>query len=184
MMIRISLFTLLASTLYFVYTLHFSLALDSMGITDGQKIGNYSAIASIAVPFGAILFRLISKKNIQFQFAILFFLVGLGLVFIGLAFNIQTVVAAAWIQQLGGGMAIPVLIAWSLRKVPAEFRGRGMGFWTSGFFLGQFISPLLVSAVQGLTGDLLIAFIVFGVICLFIAGTNLFLSKKANLAIQ
>jgi MFS family permease len=184
MMVRISLFTLLASTLYFVYTLHFSLALDSMGIKDGQKIGNYSALASIAVPFGAILFKLVSKKDTRIQFAVLFFLVGLGLIFIGSSINVQTVIAGAWIQQLGGGMAVPVLIAWSLRKVPAEFRGRGMGFWTSGFFLGQFISPLVVSAVKSVTGDLLVAFIVFGVICLVIAGTNMFLSKKGNVAVQ
>ena len=184
MMLRISLFTLLASTLYFVYTLHFSLALDSIGIKDGQTIGNYSAIASIAVPFGAILFKLIAKKDSRFQFAVLFLLVGAGLVFIGLSINVETVVAAAWIQQLGSGMAIPVLIAWSLRKVPEEFRGRGIGFWSSGFFLGQFISPFLVSAVEGVVGSVLAAFVVCGVMCLIIAAVNLLLSRRAPAIVQ
>jgi MFS family permease len=178
MMLSLAVTTLIASTLYFVYTLHFSLALDSMGIKDRQTIGNYSAIASVAVPIGGLLFRLISKKSSQFQFACLFGLIGLGLICIGLAVNIPTVVAGAWIQQLGGGMAIPILIAWGLKNVPPQYRGRGMGFWTSGFFLGQFISPLVVSALRNMTGSLLSTFIVCGIICLILAGYNLFLNKK------
>ena len=182
LMLQIALTTLLASTLYFVYTLHFSLALDSMGIKDRQQVGNYSAIASIGVPVGGFLFRLISNKSSRKQFAFLFSLIGLGLIGIGSAANIQTVVASAWIQQLGGGMAIPVLIAWGLNNVPAEYRGRGMGFWTSGFFLGQFISPLLVSAMRRMTGGLLPAFIVFGIICLVLAGTNMYLNRRETLS--
>jgi MFS family permease len=180
-MLKIALTTLIAATLYFVYTLHFSLALDSIGIKDRQQIGNYSAIASIAVPIGALLFKLVSKKSAEFQFACLFGLIGLGLIGIGSAISVEAVVASAWIQQLGGGMAIPVLIAYGLKNVPAEFRGRGMGFWTSGFFLGQFISPLVVSAVRNMTGSLLSAFIVFGIVCLLLAAYNLFLNKKENL---
>lgn len=181
MMLGIAMTTLIAASLYFVYTLHFSLVLDSLGIKDRQQIGNYSAIASIAVPIGGLLYRLVSSKSSQFQFACLFGLIGLGLIGIGSALNIQTVVAAAWVQQLGGGMAIPILIAWGLKNVPAEFRGRGMGFWTSGFFLGQFISPLIVSAVRNLTGNLLSAFIVFGFVCLILAVYNLFLNKKEGI---
>lgn len=182
MMLSIALTTLVAATLYFVYTLHFSLALDSMGIKDRQQIGNYSAIASVAVPIGGLLFRFISKKSSQFQFACLFGLIGLGLIGIGSAVNIQTVVASAWIQQLGGGMAIPILIAWGLKNVPPQYRGRGMGFWTSGFFLGQFISPLIVSGLRNVTGSLLSAFIVSGVVCLVLAGYNLILNKKEEVS--
>ncbi|QXD15406.1 MFS transporter [Rhodocaloribacter litoris] len=178
LVLRIGLFTLMASALYFVYTFHFALALDAMGITDRQQIGNYSAVASIAVPIGAILFKLISGKSSRFQFACLFCLVGLGLIGIGLAVSVPAVVAAAWIQQLGAGMAIPVLIAWGLREVPPAFRGRGMGFWASGFFLGQFLSPLAVSAVRDVTGNLLVTFVVFGTVCLAVAAANLFLSRR------
>ncbi len=176
-MIKIAVYTLTASVLYFVYTLHFSLALEGIGITDGKEIGNYSAIASIAVPIGAILFKLISRRDSKVQFATLFLLIGTGLTFIGLSFNIYTVVAAAWLQQLGSGMAIPVLISWGLRNVPEEFRGRGMGFWTSGFFLGQFLSPLAVSFVENITGDLLSAFIIFGMVSILLSAVNLISSK-------
>lgn len=171
-MLRLAATTLVAATLYFVYTLHFSLALDSLGIKDRQQIGNYSAIASVAVPIGGFLFRFVAQKSSYFQFACLFSLIGLGLIGIGFGASIETVVASAFIQQLGGGMAIPILIAWGLNNVPSEFRGRGMGFWTSGLFLGQFISPLVVSLVRDMTGSLLSAFIVFGIICLGMAAYN------------
>ena len=162
-----------------VYTLHFSMALDSMGIKDRQAIGNYSAIASIAVPFGALLFKLISNRSGAFQFACMFFLIGAGLIGIGLAKTINLTVAAAWVQQLGCGMMIFTLIAWGLKQLAPEFRGRGMGFWTSGFFLGQFLSPLVVSGMRNITGSLLNAFVVFGMICLLIAAVNFYLSKKS-----
>ena len=48
--------TLTASAIYFVYTLQFSLVLDSIGIKDRSQIGNISAAASIAVPLGALGF--------------------------------------------------------------------------------------------------------------------------------
>lgn len=179
-MVQMALTTLVAATLYFVYTLHFSLALDGLGVKDRQQIGNYSAIASVAVPIGGLLFRLIAHKSSQFQFACLFALIGIGLIGIGLGWSIETVVASAWLQQLGGGMAIPILISWGLSHVPPEFRGRGMGFWTSGFFLGQFISPLIVSAVRGITGSLLSAFIVLGAVCLGMAAYNWWSGKKVQ----
>ena len=177
--VRIALTTLVAGILYFVYTLHFSMALDSMGIKDRQAIGNYSAIASIAVPIGALLFKLISNRSGAFQFACMFFLIGAGLIGIGLAKGINLTVAAAWVQQLGCGMLISTLIAWGLKQLAPEFRGRGMGFWTSGFFMGQFLSPLAVSGMRNITGSLLNAFVVFGIICVLIAAVNFYLSKKS-----
>jgi MFS family permease len=174
--------TMVAAVLYFVYTLHFTLVLDSLGIK-GQAVGNYTGIASIGVPIGAIFFNAISNKSIYFRFAAMFTLIGLGMIGIGLGANIPTVVASAFIQQLGCGMTIPTLIAWGLSSVPSEFRGRGMGFWTSGFFLGQFISPLVVSSVRSMIGgSWLTTFIVFGVVCLLMAAYNFLLRNKATLA--
>ena len=121
-----------------------------------HKIGNYSAVAAAAVPLGAILFKLLSKRSTQLQFTVLFMLLGTGLVGIGLSRDLITVVGFAFIQQTGAGMCIPVLIGWSLREMPEQFRGRGMGLWTSAFFLGQFLSPFLVTLVHAAwTGGLL-----------------------------
>jgi MFS family permease len=170
--------TLIASVIYFVYTLQFSLALDEMGIKDRAVLGKYSAIASLAVPLGALLFKLISNKPIRLQLLIVSSLIGIGLIGIGYANSIETVVAAAWIQQLGCGMTMPVLIAWGLNSLPSKFRGRGMGFWSSAFFLGQFISPLVVTSMRSITGNLLSAFVAFGILCLVLGVVNYILAPQ------
>jgi MFS family permease len=106
------------------------------------------------------------------QLLLISLLLGVGLTGIGISTSTTTAVVAAWIQQLACGMTIPVLIAWGLNILPAEFRGRGMGFWSSGFFLGQFICPVVVSAVRNATGGLLHAFEFFGILCFVLTILN------------
>jgi MFS family permease len=179
-MARIMVTTFVLAALYFVYTLQFSLALDALGLKEIHKIGNFSAVASAAVPLGAILFKLLSKRSSQLQFTVLFVLLGTGLVGIGMSKDLYTVVGFAFVQQLGAGMCIPTLIGWSLREMPDRFRGRGMGLWTSAFFLGQFLSPFLVTLVRGWTGGLLETFVACGAACLLIAVGNLLVTRQAG----
>jgi MFS family permease len=177
LMMRIALTTFGLSSVYFVYTLQFSLALDQMGIRTGSELGFYTALASIGVPVGSLLYRKISGHGHTLQFSVLFVLLGIGLTGIGLALGLEATMAFAFVQQLAAGMTIPILIGWSLRELPERFRGRGMGWWCSAFFLGQFVSPFLVTGVRQLTGGLLQAFVVFGVVCIAIALANVVLSR-------
>ncbi|MFG6428956.1 MFS transporter [Roseateles sp. LYH14W] len=179
LMLRIAGATFVLAALYFVYTLQFSLALDAMGLKQTHRIGNYSAVASLAVPLGAILFKLLSKRSSALQFTVLFLLLGVGMVGIGLSHDINTVVGFAFVQQLGAGMCIPILIGWGLRELPDQFRGRGMGWWTSAFFLGQFLSPLFVTLARGWTGGLLQTFVAAGALCIAIALAQALLARRA-----
>ena len=99
---------------------------------------------------------------------------------IGLNLGVRATIALAWIQQLGSGMTIPVLISWSLRELPVQFRGRGMGWWASAFFLGQFVSPLFVSFVNSWSGSLLNTFVVAGSLCVAIAVGNAFFQRRTS----
>ena len=157
--------TLFFAVIYFVYTIHFSLALDAMGIKDKVQLGNMSAIASTAVPIGALIFKLVSKRPFWQQMALVFFFFSIGLAGIGLAKNPVMAVAVGWIQQLGCGMTILVLVAWALSLFPAQYRGRGMGFWTSAFFLGQFLNPAFVSGITRFSGNVQQAFLVVAILC-------------------
>jgi MFS family permease len=180
LMSRIAMTTLVLAAVYFVYTLQFALALDVMGVKDGGAIGTYSGIAAIGVPVGAILFRFIARRSTVFQFTLVFTLLGLGMIGIGLNLGVRATVALAWIQQLGSGMTIPVLISWSLRELPVQFRGRGMGWWASAFFLGQFVSPLFVSFITRWSGGLLNTFVVAGCLCVAIAVGNAFFQRRTS----
>ncbi|MDZ7899207.1 MAG: MFS transporter [Arcicella sp.] len=163
--IWVFLITFCVSILYFVYTIHFSRALDAMGIKDRIQLGNMSAITSTAVPLGALIFGMMSKRPFWQQMALMFLLFAIGLVGIGIAKDPTTAMAVGWIQQLGCGMTIPVLVAWGLNTFPVQFRGRGMGFWTSAFFLGQFLNPVFVSGITNFSGGVQPTFLVVGIIC-------------------
>ena len=69
--------------------------------------------------------------------------------------------------MVGCGMTIPAVIGWALRTLPVAYRGRGMGFWTSALFLGQFLNPFFMQGLRAVGGgDLLGAFRVGGLLTL------------------
>jgi len=180
--IMVFLVTIGFSIIYFVYTIHFSRAIDAMGIKDPKQVGNLGAIASTAVPLGALIFKLVSKRPFWQQMALMFLLFTIGLSGIGIAKNATSAVAVAWIQQLGCGMTIPVLVAWALSLFPVEYRGRGMGFWTSAFFLGQFVNPIFVSTLGKFVGNVQSTFLATGIICGVVLVIILVASKPPKVA--
>ncbi len=177
-LIKVFITTFIASVLYYVYTLHFSLALDKIGISDPKEVGKITAVASLMLPLGAIMFKFLGTQSNRVQFGLMFTLIGIGLIGVGLSSNLNWVMASAIIQQIGCGMAIPVLIAYGLRSVPVEYRGRGMGVWSSGFFLGLSTSPFIVGFVRNLSGDILKAFVIFGIVCLVMVVLNFIFDKE------
>ncbi len=177
-LIKVFLTTFIASVLYYVYTLHFSLALDKIGISDPKEVGSITAVASLMLPLGAVMFKLLGTRSNKIQFGLMFTLIGIGLIGVGFSTSLGMAKMFAIIQQTGCGMAIPVLIAYGLRSVPTEYRGRGMGIWSSGFFLGLSTSPFIVGLVRNLTGDILNAFVFFGVVCLVLVVINFIFDKE------
>jgi MFS family permease len=170
--------TLLVAVLYFVQPIQYSLVLHEIGVSDQALIGRISAVASVAVPLGAFLFRYTVKLAIQVQLAMIFALTGVGLVGISLLHNYHQSAVAALIQQTAAGMTVPTLVAWALSRFPAEHRGRGMGIWAASFFIGQFASPLAVSLLRGVTGGLLPAVTASGAICLLAAFISILLKNR------
>ncbi len=170
--------TIATSIVYFVQPIQFSLVLHEIGISDAALIGRISAVASITVPLGAWVFKRNAQRSIQYQMALLFLLMGIGLTGIGLSHDYKLSVTAALFQQTAAGMAVPILVAWALSLLPAEHRGRGMGFWAASFFIGQFLSPLAVGLVRVVAGGLLPAVTISGVVCLLAAIMSVLLGKR------
>ncbi|MDO7833734.1 MFS transporter [Sphingobium sp. HBC34] len=161
--------TLLASALYYVFIISGSLAWREVGVMDPARIGQLTAIPSLFVMLGALIFRLMGDKPQKVQLATFFGLLGLGLTGIGLAPDWRWLTAALIVQQTGAGMAVPTVIAWALSKLPFEHRGRGMGVWTACFFFGQFSSPWLVHQTENLVGTMQGAFLAAGLAGIFTA---------------
>src|SRR5271165_472482 len=72
-----------------------------------------------------------------------------GVSYLGLAWapNYKVGLPIDAIGQFGCGFGLAVLIAWALSKYDYENRGRGMGIWGGCFFLGQFLSPPLITFI-------------------------------------
>lgn len=113
-----------------------------------------------------------------FLLFLVYLLMGIGYVGISLARDETLIVVASWAQQIAAGMTIPTLVAWGLSSFPGEYRGVGVGFWSASFFAGQFLNPLAVGFLNGLTGSIVMTVATFGVICLAIAGMAWLMSQR------
>ena len=154
--------TLFASALYYCFIISGALVFNEIGVTAPSRISEISAVPSLFIILGAVIFRLLGRKSNAVQLGCLFLVLGGGLLGMGLAESVPALVASLVVQQTGAGMTVATLIAWAQTKLPFEHRGRGMGIWTTCFFFGQFSSPWLVARLEHVTGSAQGAFAVAG----------------------
>lgn len=146
--------TLLCSVIYYVYAVNGGLAFREVGVESSDELGRITFLPSLGVSLGAGIFWLVAKRRSEVAFALLLALVGGGLWLIGVAPDWKWMAVGVVFQQTGVGMMIPTLITWAQRDLPVQHRGRGMGVWTGCFFLGQFLSPPLVTLGQTAIGSM------------------------------
>lgn len=168
-MIKVGCLTLLASALYYVFIISGGLVFNEIGIREPSRISELSAIPSLFIIVGAVIFRLLSSYSNTTQLGLFFLTLGAGLSIIGWADSVPFLVTGLVIQQTGAGMAVVTLIAWTQTKLPFEHRGRGMGIWTACFFFGQFSSPWFVARAEQWLGSVQDAFVASGTLGVGIA---------------
>jgi MFS family permease len=166
--------TLFASALYYCFIISGGLVFNEIGVTAPSRISELSAVPSLFIILGAVIFRLLGRKANAVQLGCLFLVLGGGLLGMGLAKTIPALVASLVVQQTGAGMTVATLIAWAQTKLPFEHRGRGMGIWTTCFFFGQFSSPWLVARLEHITGTVQGAFAVAGLAGIAVAAFSFY----------
>jgi hypothetical protein len=139
-----------------------SLALGLLGVHDPARLGLLTAIASLGVPLGTLIFRGLARLPIGVLLCLEFVVTGVGFVWMGRAADPTSFVLAAAVNQIGCGMLLPTLLTWATRGLAFELRGRGNGAWQSTFAVGQFLSGVLVTFLAEHVGGLPPAFIVLG----------------------
>lgn len=148
--------TLLAAVAFYLVPVHLSFLLDGMGEQSPQRIGQAMGISSIAVVLGAATYAPLSRLGVARQLTLAFALLAAGLFWLAQAGSVSgsyaSVVAAASLSSLGGGMVIPTLVNWMMRSVSFSQRGRGTGSFMASFFIGQFICPLVVIGLGAASG--------------------------------
>lgn len=172
--------TLFSATLFYGYIIQIGIALDRLGLQNSGAIGIISGVAALAVIIGAMLSRVVIRFPIGLQFLLVFAVIGTGLVAIGLARSWQVAAVGAFTQQLGAGLLIPVLVAWTHSFLTFAHRNRGTGVFTAAFFLGQFTCPLAVGAIRMAVPDQQTAIAALGACSLVAAAIGLFFTRSST----
>lgn len=150
--------TIVASILFYSLQINIGTVLPGFGIDDAGHIGQLSALASIGVPVGTLIFWVIVRHDVRLILAGEFALIAAAFTAIALAPHVQAFIAMAFVAQVAAGMLLPTLLTWTMSRLDFSVRGRGMGIWQSCFALGQFLSALVVPAIASVTGTTIDAF--------------------------
>jgi len=165
--------TLFGGFAFFVVLAEPPVIYASLGLTNSQAIGPISAAAAIATAILAFLFARLAKLGAKVLLPSAFGAMAVGYVIVwvaGHAGALPGVIAGVIVASLGTGLLLPTLLGWSLGRIPFESRGRSTGVWTSSFFLGQFVTPILIGVITGaLSATEAVAVGIVGIACAVIA---------------
>ena len=165
--------TLFGGFAFFVVLAEPAVIYGTLGLTDPQAIGPISAAASIATAILALLFVRFARLGAKVLLPVAFGAMALGYVIVWIAAgagSLPGVIAGVLVASAGTGLLLPTLVSWSVGRIPFLSRGRSTGVWTAAFFLGQFVTPLLIGVIQGaLSVQVAVAVGVVGIVCAVVA---------------
>jgi MFS family permease len=167
--------TLFTAVMYFVITIQISFLLTARGVTSPAVIGIGSAIANAGVPFGAFVFHRLSGWAINRLLVVSFAIVAAGFYVVSTVADVNMLIAGAFVACFGGGIVMPLMLNWTMVRLPFAQRGRAAGGYMAAFFLGNFLSPLVVAAVAAKAGGLFASIGLLSAVCAGVAVISLIL---------
>ena len=173
--------SLVGGLVFYVLIVQLSFKLDDIGVESTAVIGAASAIASVGTAVGGVLFGRLAERGPAVLVPLAFALSGVGIVGLGLSTTVPAVIAFAVVTGFGNGLILPSLLTWALGSLSFEQHGRGTGIWTSAFFIGQFVCPLVVLALTGALGGLGAALALLGAVSV-VAAAAVRLGRPAAVA--
>jgi MFS family permease len=159
--------------LFYTLIVQLGPVIEATGVTSPATIGLAGAAANLGVMAGSMLFGRLKGWSGETLLSIGLPLVALGYVGIGLSTSFALTAACAVVISIGNGLMLPTMLAWVLRRLPPETRGRGTGVWTGSFFLAQFVAPIVAVALSGVLGGLSGVFLFYAAAAAIGAGVAL-----------
>ncbi|MCX2525315.1 MFS transporter [Larsenimonas rhizosphaerae] len=122
--------------------------LVGIGITSSTLIGLASGLGLLSSLVGALLWPLTRRTlGVAGCNALLMALMAVGLLGVVRAPTYNLMLTAMVIHGIGSGMLVPNSMAPVMEALTQRTRGRGMGFYTGFLYIGQFVSPLVISGI-------------------------------------
>lgn len=178
LMIPIFAITFLTAMIFYAPTIYFGVMYDALGARSPALIAVLTTAATLGSVFTGNYFRT-QKHGPALHLALIYGFFGAGLLgcahssnyWIGLAFGV--------VVNCGIGLTIPSLVALALGKLPAAFRGRGMGLWMSSWFCAQILCPPVFAVLMRGVGGIRPAFTLAGGFCLVLAAISIVNARRA-----
>jgi len=132
----------------FVVTVMTPTMLVMRGVTSTSLIGAAAGLAILSSLFGSIAWPFVRDHiGVSGVNALLLALMAAGLGVLALAPSYPVVLVAMVLQGFGAGFLVSNASLPLLLKLPAPLRARGVGGFTACLYLGQFASPLIITAI-------------------------------------
>jgi len=139
--------------LNFIVPIQAPTLLVNMGITSTTQIGFCAGLSLLSSLIGSVLWPLLRRSiGLNLCNALLLTFIAVGLWLLTQADTYQKVLYAVTLSGIGAGLMVPNIMATVMNILPLNIRGRGIGGFTSCLYLGQFLSPIVISIVMA-TGN-------------------------------
>jgi MFS family permease len=161
--------TLAGGVVFYALIVELSFVLDEAGVTATATIGALSALMSLATALAAGSFAKLSRHTPRTLLPVAFGLSAAGFLIISGSGSVPVITVGAVLTGAGTGLLLPVLLTWATNGLSFAERGRGTGLWTGTLFIGQFVSPVLITGVGVAVGGLRPALGLLGVVTAVLA---------------
>ncbi|MEV6488255.1 MFS transporter [Actinoplanes sp. NPDC051633] len=174
-LVPIVLLTAVAAVVVSLPVFETSTLLEESGVTSTGLIGAISALNGFATVVGAIVVREVVDAPAGRLLAVGFGLAALGYGIVASSTSLDgivigvVVIVGLMVANFGGGVLLPTLLIWGTRDLTYDRRGRGTGLWHTGFFGGQFATPILFDTLSDRSGSPFTTLGMTAVLCLAIA---------------
>jgi MFS family permease len=137
--------TMVMWIIFFLIPVQIPFYLKAIGVAKNSLVGVAIATSTLFSAVSSFSYaKLKSRFSFQTIFSIGYLLMASGYLVISLTHSYQLVVVAMMLSGLGIGMMIPNTNMWVMKIVPPEIRGKEIGKLTTFWFLGQFLSPIII----------------------------------------
>lgn len=140
--------TMLLWVIFFLIPVQIPFLLKEIGVEKNAMVG---AAIAMSTAFSAISSFSYSKLKGRLSFLAIFsigyLLMAAGYMCIAISSSYAMIVIAMMLSGFGMGMMIPNTNMWVMKIAPIEIRGKEIGKLTTFWFLGQFLSPIIIFPV-------------------------------------
>jgi MFS family permease len=131
--------------IFFIIPVQIPFYLKSIGVEKNALIGMAIASSTFFSAVSAFSYSKIKDKlNFQQVFSLGYLLMAMGFIVIAFSTTYAMALVGILITGLGMGFLIPNANIWVMQLAPIEIRGREIGRLTTFWFMGQFLSPIVL----------------------------------------